>query len=119
MKTSYELKDISSDYVVTTTNNTWATSATLTTAGGAGGWSNGYTTIPQYNYSTTSVWPADGEIYPKLPNALGVIYVEDGKIKCRTLKGEDIILGEIGDGDDKVSIKIIAVIAKKLLEKQD
>jgi len=119
MKTSYELKDISSDYVVTTANNTWATTATLTTDG-TGGWSNGYTTVvPQYTWSAASTWPVDGEIYPKLPNALGVIYVEDGKIKCRTLKGEDIILGEIGDGDDKVSIKIIAVIAKKLLEKQD
>jgi len=119
MKTIYELDSISSDYVIMTDNKTYATSAALTT-GGTGGWSNGYAIVnPQYTYSTATTWSNDGEYYPKLPNALGVIYIEDEKIKCRTPKGEDIILGEIGDGDDKVSIKIIAVIAKKLLEKQD
>jgi len=52
-----------------------------------------------------------------LPNALGVIYVKDNKIKCRTPEGEDIILGEMKDGDEKITINIIATIAKKLLEK--
>lgn len=68
----------------------------------------------------TTSWSSTGfpqvDTYPKLPNALGVIYVDDGVIKCRTPNGDDIILGEMSDGDEKVSINIIATIAKKLLE---
>jgi len=61
----------------------------------------------------------ESDVYPKLPNALGVIYVDEGVIKCRTPEGEDIILGEMGDGDEEVSIKIIATIAKRLLQKEE
>lgn len=55
--------------------------------------------------------------YPVLPNTLGVVYVEDGEIKCRTLEGEDIILGNMKDNEETVSTNIIAIIAKRLLQK--
>lgn len=93
-------------------------------------WINPYqpsTTVPYIQHTwapaTTTTWTYTDMIeedrYPKLPNALGVIYVEEGVIKCRTPEGEDIILGEMEDGDEEVSIKIIATIAKRLLQKEE
>ena len=119
---------------VTATQTTY----TINTSDGSGDWynSNGtiWTTdptwvqpgIPQQPTDNTvyvpSVWTypdenMNGEWYPKLPNSLGVIYVEDGEIRCRTPEGQDILLGKMDDGDDEVSINIIATIAKRLLEK--
>ena len=113
-----------------------STSYTYTSDGTGDNWNNGtiwvtdhtitYPNTPVQQPLTTdtvyipSVWTVPGEnedVYPKLPNALGVIYVEEGVIKCRTPEGKDIVLGNMEDGEDEVSINIIATIAKRLLEK--
>lgn len=86
----------------TWTTGVWTTGGTTTTGG--------ITNIPWMTVP-------EGVTYPELPNALGVIYVEDGEIRVRTPDGEDIVLGRIDDGDEKVAINIVAVIAKKALEK--
>lgn len=91
----------------TQSDNTWVT-GTWTT----GGWTKTTTTSIPWSQVIEP-----GVTYPELPNALGVIYVEDGEIRVRTPEGDDIILGKIDDGDEKVAINIVAVIAKKALEK--
>lgn len=64
----------------------------------------------------TTTTEVDSDIYPKLPNALGVIYVDKDEIKCRTPEGNDIILGKLDESDNEISLNIVATIAKKLLE---
>lgn len=112
----YHIASISSNTIDPNYNTAASNIYTITTTDNT----NPYIYSP--NIWTTITFPQhtnlEGDFYPKLPNALGVIYVEGGKIKCRTPEGEDIILGEMGDGDEKVTINIIATIAKRLLEKE-
>ncbi len=118
----YSITNISSNVVGDYSNTSAGPQAIYTITTGDNIWidkSQIYNSPSTTTWKIDSTWPeASGDFYPKLPNALGVIYVEEGKIKCRTPEGEDIILGEMGDGDEKVTINIIATIAKRLLEKE-
>ena len=66
-------------------------------------------------YTTTFpiplMWPFN------LEGALGVIFVEDNKIKMKTHEGEDFTIADLEDNDnDELIVNLIAVIAKKKLE---
>lgn len=114
--------DLSSgDYTISIDPGSYTTISTDGTSGipwGSGGAGGGYSATISGAWSSS--WPPvfETEIYPKLPNSLGVIYIEDDEIKCRTVEGEDIILGKMKEGDEKITINIIATIAKKLLQRE-
>lgn len=69
-------------------------------------------TVP---YGTTWYYPP-AEGWPEVEGAIGIIYVDDNKIKIKTKSGEDIVIADISEGQTKVTVNLLAVIAKKKLE---
>lgn len=103
----------------TTDNATWTTTTTSGTWT-TGGWSTGGTiTIdPTYTGDTwttvsiPSIWPADP--WEGIEHPVGIIYVEDNKLKLKDRDGNETEIADLDDED--ISAKLIAVIAKKKLD---
>lgn len=95
--------DLTVGSIVNTTNGTITTDHVF--------WNDNQT------YSQDTTWyypPEDG--WPEVEGAIGIIYVDDNKIKIKTKSGEDIIIADISEGQTEVTVNLLAVIAKKKLE---
>lgn len=70
-----------------------------------------------YSTGTTYSWTnPEGEVWPEVENAVGIIYVDDDKIKIKTKSAEEIVIADISEGQTEVIVSLMAVIAKKKLE---
>jgi hypothetical protein len=74
---------------------------------------------PNITYPTIEITPTlfpAGQWWPILNDAIGILYIEDGKLKLRTAKGEDFVIVDLKDQDEDVVVNLMAIIAKKKLE---
>jgi len=110
-------------YTSTVDGNT-ITSApyTITTSGSSGDdyvWTVPKTITPNQPLTTTEIttsWPGEENLFEKIKNSFGVLYIEGDFIKVHTKSGKEITLAKI-DEDDQIQIveKILAVFAKESL----
>ena len=109
-----KLNENSGTWTVTTSDSTgeWWTDGTTTD----------HTTItyptvtaPDSWTSITTTWPIDP--WQGIEHPVGIIYVEDNKLKLKDKDGNEIIIADLDDDD--ISAKLIAVIAKKKLDEGD
>jgi hypothetical protein len=78
-----------------------------------------YPNTPIITYPTVEITPAmfpGGQWWPILNDAVGILYIEDGKLKLRTNKGEDFVIVDLKDEESDVVVNLMAVIARKKLE---
>lgn len=119
-------------YTTSTTDNTkintgsgWST--------GSGGYSSGTVTLPNtIGPGTTGGWSSgtwttiaypgvlgeDEEAWPKVEDALGVVFIDGDEIKLKTKNGKEVVVGRLDDSDDFIPLEVVAA-KKKLLEESN
>lgn len=74
-----------------------------------------YPTTDEYTYNTTSSWTIPKFPWLDIKDPIGIIYVEDDKIKLKTQENEEIVIIDLNKDDNSKS-NLLAIVAKKKLE---